>query len=264
MMKEAALYSKAFTQTDADLIFTAVSSSAHRRLGRLGGRWAASLAAPPLTPSLPSAPPKQVKPKGAKRISFDAFEAALEKASRVGRAGRSGALDRRPTAAQPTLNHRPQLLLQVAAKRKCTVAEVAAAIVATGGPKSSGTQAEVRGRERGAGRLRGGWCALHRPPAHPPAASLPPPTSPQLRAPELPVLRRQVKLACLLLGAAPLAGWLAGWPPCLRACLPPIRHRSSTRTDPLPIPCLPPSLPPHSLSTPPTWQDVDRARGRAD
>ncbi|PRW50951.1 p25-alpha family [Chlorella sorokiniana] len=73
MMRDAALYGKGFTTTDADLIFTAV------------------------------------KPKGAKRIGFEAFETALEK---------------------------------VAAKKHVSVAEVAAAIVATGGPKSSGTVAE--------------------------------------------------------------------------------------------------------------------------
>ncbi|KAI7838570.1 hypothetical protein COHA_007642 [Chlorella ohadii] len=51
-----------------------------------------------------------VKPKGAKRIGFDAFEVALEK---------------------------------VATKKHVSVAEVAASVVATVGPKSSGTVAEA-------------------------------------------------------------------------------------------------------------------------
>lgn len=67
-----------------------------------GLRFPNSTSAPPL-PSL------QLKPRGGKRIAFEAFEASLEK---------------------------------VAAKKGQPVAEVIAAIVKAGGPKSNGTKAE--------------------------------------------------------------------------------------------------------------------------
>ncbi|KAL4855376.1 Tubulin polymerization-promoting protein family member 2 [Chlorella vulgaris] len=74
IFKDAGLYCRKFTTTDADLIFTSV------------------------------------KAKGAKRISFDAFEQALEK---------------------------------VAARKGSSLPEVAAVIVAAGGPKASGTRAQA-------------------------------------------------------------------------------------------------------------------------
>ena len=102
-----------------------------------------------------------VKPKGAKRISFETFEAALEKVGGGGwvQGGRGvltaagcrcggcseGLQQQPPPCSLPTSLCRPtqHRCVQVAAKKKASVAEVAASIVATGGPKSSGTIAEA-------------------------------------------------------------------------------------------------------------------------
>lgn len=123
IFKDAGLYCRKFTTTDADLIFTSVRDpialhcavdvkGAHRlpiphtaQLPGPGRHLYANSVYPQAFPFY-----EQVKAKGAKRISFDAFEQALEK---------------------------------VAARKGTSLPEVAAVIVAAGGPKASGTRAQA-------------------------------------------------------------------------------------------------------------------------